>query len=201
MHRFTLVFVVSFSFLMGCLPDEPSHITMAEGNATTDGLSISNGNYILKEGQPGVAFATVTTPGQSKKMAYFLAFNHSMPDAGVGTESNGNGSNANTLHTLRSFGRECTVKYGVDLGEEAQATVEERLSIDAEPYDLSEGRVFLINTESSPSSITQLDLDLPTDVPPLKEVDATQEFGYSTLRALRRADKTVDEFCQSIDAG
>jgi hypothetical protein len=208
MHYVTVILIAGVTVVAGCTgnqpnptnaPSAPQRLIMAEGNSMSDGLSISSGNVVVIENQPGIAFATVTTPGQSKRVAYFAVFNHNRPNAGVKTECGSSGSSANTFHTINTFGNECTVKYAVVLKEGAEPIATESISISDKEYDSSKGRVFLIDMEATPPRVTQIKLDLPIDVPALKETDATEQFGHATLNAFRKADKTVDGFCRSIE--
>ncbi|WP_252853280.1 hypothetical protein [Aeoliella straminimaris] len=209
MHYLTRSLIAGVTVLVGCTgsqpnsinaPSKPDHLIMGEGSSISDGLSISNGNVVVIDDQPGIAFATVTPPGQSKRVAYFLVFNHDRPNARVKTEGGSSGSTANTFHTINTFGNECTVEYDVVLKDGTESIETESISISDTEYDSSKGRVFLIDMEATPPSVTQLNLDLPADVPALKEPDATKQFGQDTLNAFRKADKSVDDFCRSIEA-
>lgn len=127
-------------------------------------------------------------------------FNHDLAnDAGVKIECDSDGTTANTSHTLTCFSNECTVAYKVVLAEDSHAVDTETITID-KPYDPAKGRVFLIDMKVAPLAVTQLNLELPADVPSLTATDATQEFGRATLTALREGDTTVDDFCQRATA-
>ncbi len=200
-----LPLVLGIALLAGCDADEmagtgdPSsdeRIIYAEGSAVSDGLSISSGNVIIQSNQPGIAFATVTTPEQPKSLAYFLVFNHDLANkAGVKTGCGSNGTTANTFHTLNCFGNQCTVAYKIVLENDAHDVAIEELTI-GKSFDPDNGRVFLIDMKVAPPELTQLKLQLPADVPSLKATHETQKFGQATLTALRKADPTVDDFCQ-----
>ncbi len=53
--------------------------------------------------------------------------------------------------------------------------------------------------EATQPKVTQINLDLPANVPSLPETNAAKQFGQDTLNALRKADKTVERFCRSIE--
>ncbi|WP_145391369.1 hypothetical protein [Stieleria neptunia] len=209
MQDFTLILVTSVTVLVGCtggqpnLSDassQPQHLIMSEGSSTSDGLSISNGNVVVKENQPGVAFATVTLPGQSKRIAYFLVFNHDRPNAGVTSEGGSRGATASTSHTINTYGNESTAKYELVLKSGADSIETETISIDDEAFGSSKGRVFLIDMKLDPPGVSQFHLDLPTEVPELKETEATEQFSHDALTAMRKADQAVDAFCRAIEA-
>ncbi|QDV23844.1 hypothetical protein [Aureliella helgolandensis] len=210
MQYLTRLLITGVAVLVGCtgkqpnptnVPSKPQHLIMSEGNATSDGLSVSSGNVVVIENQPGIAFATVTIPKQPKRVAYFLVFNHDGPNVGVKTESESSGASGNTFHTINTYGKECTANYEVVLQEETEAVKTETVSIDDKAYDSSKGRVFLIDMKLDPPNVTQVNLHMPNNVPDLKvETDATRQFGDDTVNALRKASKTVNEFCRSIEA-
>ena len=201
MHNFTLIFIAGAIVLAGCNGTSPSQILMGEGTATSDDLSVTSGNVILKEGQPGIAFAFATKPGQSKEFTYFVVFNHDLGNGDVNVKSIGNsdGSTAHTFHSITAFGTDCKVEYRVGLKADRKTVETETTLIADAPYDPSKGKLFLIDMKATPPTVTQLNLELPSEIPNLKETDSVEKFSLDTLNGLRKTDKTVDEFCRRIE--
>ena len=198
MRTITLIFIVGTTVLAGCNDTSRNQIVMGEGQATSGDLSVTTGNVIVKEGQPGIAFAFAMTPGQSREFTYFLVFNHDFPNGGVKTQSGAAGSTADTSHTITAFGTDCAVEYLVELDADTRAVETETILVADAPYDPSKGKLFLIDMKATPPTVTQLNLELPSEIPNLKETDAAETFGQNTLNGLRKTDKTVDQFCRRI---
>ncbi len=199
MHNATLIFIFCAIVVAGCNHVSTSKIIYGEGQVSTEGLSVTNGNVILKEGQPGLAFAFATKPSQSKEFTYILVFNHDFPNGGVGTQSSLNGLMASTSHTITAFGANCKVEYRVGMNADRKAVDTEAILISDAPFDPSKGKLFLVDMKASPPTVTQLNLELPSQIPDLTETDAMERFAHDTLDGLRKTDKTVDEFCRRIE--
>jgi len=208
MRYFSLVLTTCVALLAGCAdeqskpPASPSptrSLVMSEGTSSGDGLSISNGNVVVKENEPGIAFATVTTPGQPRRIVYFVVFNHDRPHSGITTEGGSTGATADTFHTITTYGKASTVRYEVVLKKETESIEAETISIDDKVFDSTQGRVFLIDMKQNPPSATQFNFDLPADLPELTATDATEQFAQDTLNAIRTADEAVDAFCRTIE--
>jgi len=207
MRNVTLIMAGTL-LLIGCdsksttsAPDSsgPAQLRMGEGSATSDGLSVTNGNVVLTEGRPGIAYAFATIPGQTKKFTYFLVFNHDFPEGGIATQSGGDDLTANAFHTIKSFGNECTVEYRVELNANTETVKTDSTVLADSPYDTSEGKLFLLNMKTTPPTVTQLNLELPSEIPNLEKPDAAAQFGEDTLSQLRNTDKRVDAFCLQIE--
>jgi hypothetical protein len=199
MHNATLIFIICVIVVAGCNRGSPSKMILGEGQSTAEGLSLTNGNVILKEGQPGLAFAFATKPSQSKEFTYILVFNHDFPNGGIGTQSNSGGLTASTSHAITAFGADCKVEYRVGLNAVRKAVETEAILIADAPFDPTKGKLFLVDMKASPPTVTQLNLELPSHIPDLKETDAMERFAQDTLEGLRKTDKTVDEFCRRIE--
>ncbi|MBL8814410.1 MAG: hypothetical protein JNL58_00155 [Planctomyces sp.] len=204
-----LMLVIGVTVLAGCTGGEPTpssaptqyqELIMSEGNSTSDALSISNGNVVVKANQPGVAFATVTPPGQSRRIAYFLVFNHDPSNSGVKTEGESTRASAQTFHTISTYGHESTVKYEVVLKSGTESIETESITLNGEAIDSSKGRLLLIDMKHDPPGVSQFNVDLPTELRELKEPDDTEQFSQNTLNEIRKAEMIVDAFCQAIEA-
>ncbi len=143
--------------------------------------------------------AAVAKPGHSKEIAYALIFNHDGPNTSVKSESGISDATGNTTHTMTCDGNDCNAAYHVTLSEDGKDVATESITIAGKPYDPTQGRLFLIDIESRPPTVTQMDLELPADIPDLKETEATEAFGDETLNGLRHADTNVDAFCARMD--
>ena len=207
MRNSTLVFIVTIAFFGGCnesgnvTKNGPSNasLTLGEGASASDGLSVTNGNAVLKQGQAGIAFAFTITPVRSKEFAYFIVFNHDFPEAGIDTSSENSGLEASGSHTITAFGNDCKVNYSVTLNSDNRSIEKESTQIAEEDYHRDKGRLFLIEMNSNPPNIVQLEVELPTEIPNLKEPDAAESFGRGVLNRLRETNKRVDEFCRRIE--
>ena len=210
MRYFILVLATCFAVLAGCAdeqskpPASPSptrSLVMSEGTSSGDGLSISNGNVVVKENEPGIVFATVTTPGQPRRIVYFVVFNHDRANAGINTEAGSTGATADTFHRITTYGKTSTVRYEVVLKNETESIEAETITIDDKVFDSTQGRVFLIDMKQSPPSVTQFNVDLPVELPELTATDATEQFAQDTLDTIRTVNDAVDTFCRTIETG
>ena len=200
MHNATLLFIFAAIAVTGCNRTNPSKIVYGEGVAKSDGLSVTNGNVNLKEGQPGIACAFVIKPGRTREVTYFLVFNHDFPIGGFGTDGGSDGLTASSSHTITAFGASCKVEYRVGLNADRKTVETEATLIAGKPFDPSKGKLFLIDMKSTPPTVTQLNLELPSPIPDLEETDAVEKFTQNSLKGLRKTDKAVDEFCRRIEA-
>ena len=205
MRRLTMIVLSCAAFIVGCdrASHTPSHLVMGEGSAVSDNLAVSNGNVILKENQPGILFAFVTKPAQSKQFTYFVVFNHDFPTGAtnaINTSSTSDGSSANTFHTINAFGAECKVEYHVTLTDDGKNVQKETTSVADKSYEQSKGKLFLIDMKTDPPTVVQTSLDLPSVIPDLQDTESAEKFGLDALQDLRQADETVDEFCKAIVA-
>ncbi len=51
------------------------------------------------------------------------------------------------------------------------------------PYDTSKGKLLLIDMKTAPPVVTQVNLELPTEIPSLKESEAAEKFGENRLNS------------------
>lgn len=199
MRTAILIAIAGVIAVTGCIRTSPSKMVLGEGEVTSKKLSVTTGNFILKEGQPGIAFAFATKPGQTKEFTYLMVFNCDFPNGGVTTGGNSSGSTADTFHTIKAFGNECKVEYHVGLSSDSKTVDLETTLIADARYDPSKGKLFLIDMKTMPPTVTQLKLQLPSQIPNLEQTDSVEKFGQNTLNELRKTDKTVDEFCRRIE--
>lgn len=199
MQNSMLIFLAAVLALTGCNRTSPSKMVLGEGQVKSDDLSATSGNLILKEGAPGIEFAFVTKPGKSKEFTYFVVFNHDFPQGGIDTRSNSDGLKAHTLHTITAFGNDCKVEYDVKLKEDRKTVDSETTTIADAPYDPAKGKFFLIDIKTTPPTVTQLNPELPSQIPDLSETEAAEKFGQDTLNGLRKTNKQIDEFCKQIE--
>ena len=81
-----------------------------------------------------------------------------------------------------------------------QTVDSETTTIAGAPYDPAKGKFFLIDIKTAPPTVTQLNPELPWQIPDLSETAAAEKFGQDTLNGLRKTNKQIDEFCQRIEA-
>jgi hypothetical protein len=204
----TLSFCVAI-LLIGCEgknssapPNQPNgaQLTMGEGSSDSDGLNVTNGNVVLKQGQPGIAYSFSTIPGREKRFTYFLIFTYDFRNGRVMTQSSGDDLTANASHTIKAFGNDCKAEYRIELDANTKAVATESTRIAESSFDPSKGKVFLVDMKTSPPEVTQLDLELPTTIPNLEKPESAERFGSDILNQLRKANKSVDSFCLQIEA-
>jgi hypothetical protein len=201
----TIVALIYVALSVGCNRgnQNPSRQVMGGGHAVSGKLAVSNGPVIQLENHPGILFAFVTKPNRPKALTYCVVFNHDFPAAAFNsmkTSSTSDGTNAGTSHTIRAFGATCNVEYQVTLADDGETVAEETTFVGGNSYDPSQGKLFLIDMKSNPVAVTQVDLDLPSAIPDMQEVEAAEKFGLDTLKGLREASETVDAFCRTTTA-
>lgn len=207
MRNLKILLIAIFALSVGC--NQPSltpskgsgnlSVTLGEGSATIDGLSVTNGNVIKKNGEPGLAFAFVAAPDRTKELTYFLVFDHSSPEGGVKTESGGAGLEASGSHTISAFGNQCTAEYSIRLDPETHSINSESIVVGGHSFSREQGPIFLVDMKSNPPSVTQRDFELPATIPELTTPNAAEGFGERILRELRKTDQRVDDFCRQIE--
>ena len=174
-------------------------LVVGGGGVETDGLSISSGNVVIRGGKPGIAMATVTTPGSPKRVVYCLIFTHDPSTSTVTTKATSEGTTATTFHNIESFKHPCPVKYYIELDVEDRTVAGETLSLNGANFEPTNGRVFLIDFEDNPPAVTQLLLELPSEVPDLSNVEQMEQFGTETLKTLRGNDQRAEDFCHQFE--
>lgn len=193
------IVLVSMVVLLGCAKGTPNKLVLAEGGTTSDGFSVSHGGVVIIDDEPGLAFATLSPKTSTKRIVYFLVFNHGTPTASVTTASSNDGRTAKTMLAIRTYGNVCTVKYDAVVNQETKGVEKETIYCGDDVFEPASGRVLLIDMKRDPPVITQLELELTTDVPDFKRTDTSTDFAKATLRKLRSSSQPVDEFCRSIE--
>ena len=198
MRYLTLFLVAGLSLFAGCDRSIETSAKMNAGVVGNDSFSLSHGNLILQQNQPGIAFSFVKTPGRQKEFTYFTVFNHEFPNLNkLSSRSRADSSDGNCALSFSAFGNECLIEYSVTLNPDDRNIKQETTSIAGRDYDQKKGRVFLIDMKTTPVTIEQLDVELPTEIPDLKDTNTMDEFGQQTLQTLRKADVRLEEFFQS----
>lgn len=174
-----------------------TELILGGGSATSDGLSLSSGNVVVREHQPGVAFATVTAPSQKKRVAYFIVFSHDRAD--VKSASTNNGVEATTFHTIDSFGKKCSVHYRITLKDPMRSV--ETLAVGTRDFEVSKGRVFLIDLRPDEPKVTQVAAEEFGTLPERTDVETTEKFARSALKALRQTNEDIDRFSKTLESG
>ena len=161
-------------------------LRIGAGSSKSGALSVSQGNVLVQEGQPGIAYAHATKAGQRKELVYFLIFSHDSPAMTVEIGASGTEIEAETYHTINSFGNECTAKYRVALSAGGEV-VKESITVGKKSYDPDETKLFMIDMKATPPTITAI----------AHEVTG-ENLSFDFLRRLRTANSAIDKFCRRV---
>ena len=178
---------------------DEAELVVAEGVASSDGLTVTNGNIVMENGRPGIAFAFVTKPGQDKEFTYFLVFAHNFPKGDVESRSKSDGLRASTYHEISSFGNKLKVQYRVALEPQEKVAVSEKTLLADKTFDSSKGKVFLVNMKTSSPRIEQVYAELPSTFPDLRNTDTVARFAAKALYELRDKHKAINAFCKQLE--
>ena len=151
----------------------PFTVTQIGGNISQGALSIRTPTVLIKPPEAGVTFSTVTIPGKQERFAYLILFNYGgelshYSSSSPNTKGLGNGG----IESPRGRWAEIIVGFTVDakpveghyyveLDDSLTQVQTETMAIGENKYEISAGRVFLMNLTTAPPSCHQLDVVMP----------------------------------------
>jgi hypothetical protein len=143
-------------------PLGPNELVMGCGGSESDGLYVSSMNLWLKRGEPGVAFGLARGPATPLRYGYVLLLQgdpRRRTLAGHNLTSSSDGRRATGGGYVEINGSRAEVAYRVEVGPELR----ESLAINGKAFDLSSGRVFLVDHSVSPPRVRQFRAELPKE--------------------------------------
>jgi len=192
--RFSMVLLV-FGILVGCdrpvQSNPPGNIVQGGGFSQSGGLTISSPNFVAVEGLPIVGFSVVKLDDTESSFGYFLIVrppgNGNPQSRGFGGSSSSNGQSGKSVGQFRLDGNEVQVSLEIDKQTE-------KLAIDETNYDVSKGRLFLVDMQSDPATIKQIDTELPAPDSTVTSTEQAEEIAQKTIEQLKESSGVVAEF-------
>ncbi len=175
---------------------DKNELIQGTAGSKSDDLSLQAGAIVLREGEPGSAFATVQAGAGKRQLAYFLVLKHRWPGEGK-TESNedvtAEALTGTAKHALTIDGKALPLVYTITLDAKSKKPKAETFTVGGKAVDLSKGRVLLVDMTADPPKFEQRKLDLPGEVADLSTNKAAAALAKEALDALLK-DKKVKEF-------
>jgi len=165
-------------------------------------FSLSGPNQVSKPGLPFMSYTIATRAGGNPEFVYFLIVKPPAPPKGGGqqssTSSEGSaaGRNGRAKSKFMFNGKEVTTDY--KMTAHADGTLESQsFEIGGKKQSFEKGRVFLVDLSTEPISITPHDVALPTTIPDLRNLTASEDLARSTLKELEK-DPEIAKFTRSL---
>jgi len=186
------VLVLVIAVVVGGCP-RPDHVKMFGGGAGSDDLWVSSGDAVWREGAGGtVALAQSRKPQAGYQIPFLLFIKADDPK----TWPNVTGSAA-------CEGERGTIAMAITLGSDRVevrytlvAAGTETLAIDGKPYDVTAGRVFLIDLRGPSEKVTQRAVALPADVPRFETAEVFDAVVEQALAAVKQGDDATRRFIE-----
>ena len=202
-----LVLTSVFGFLVFRFVYVPP-FTVAEGGGkiSQGALTIRVPTRWIVPPKAGIVFSTVTVPGQQEQFAFLILFrcgrelssySSSSPntmgplDAGVQSPE---GQWAEMIIGLTVNGKPIEGRYYVELDDSLKKVATETMSVGDRIYEISAGRVFLIDITAEEPSCRQVSVLLPSVPAKLETRDDVLRAGDALHESLRELDPAIDEF-------
>ena len=153
-------------------------------------FSLSGPNHVSKPGLPFMSYTIATRAGGDPEFVYFLIVKPPAPRPGGQQTSNSSESSAvgRKGHAKSKFmfnGKEVTADY--KMTAHADGTLEtESFEIGGKKQSFEKGRVFLVDLSTEPITVTPHDAALPTTIPDLRNLTASEDLARSTLKELEK---------------
>jgi hypothetical protein len=182
--------------------------TVAEGGGkiSRGALSIRTPTKSIAPPEAGIVFSTVTFPGQQEQLAFLILFDYggelatyssvSPNTAGPvqgGIQSPG-GRWAEIIVGFSVNGEPIEGRYYVELDDSLTKVATETLSVGGESYDVSSGRVFLIELAAAIPSCQQVDVTMPPVPVNLETRDDILRAGDVLRSTLAERHPEIEEF-------
>jgi hypothetical protein len=184
-----------FTLLLLLLAAKPELIQGTAGSKSDD-LSIQAGGVVLREGEPGAAFATVRAGKAKRRLAFFVVLKHRYPGEGRSASDEDvtvEGTKGTARHNLTVDGKTLALTYAVTL-DAAKKPKGETLTVAGKVADLAKGNVFLVDMTADPPRWEQRKLELPAEVGDLSTKAAAAALAKQAIAGLIKQDRKVKAF-------
>jgi hypothetical protein len=164
--------------------------SVTRGSRTTDSrLTISDGNLFFVAGTPGVLFGTHKLTKGPETFSYLVIFKRSPTvteksslSQNGGAEMSGNRGASSA--TIVVDGKTIAADYKIDMDESNKVRVE-HLKLGGDPYDLTKGRVFVIDLTAAKPAFAQKMFDALEPIEKLSGPQDVEEVARRALESLR----------------
>ncbi|MDB4793006.1 hypothetical protein OAG75_00030 [bacterium] len=169
----------------------PDKIVISDGNSQSGGSTISSPNIVVVEDIPVVGFTMVKPDGGKNTFGYFLIIrppsDANTQNRSFGVSSSNNGTTAKSKGRLQLGDHEFSISFEI-------ANQTEEITIDETNYDVSKGRVFLIDMQSDPAKVEQIDAELKAPDSNVTSTEQAEETARKTIAELKESSEVVAEF-------
>jgi hypothetical protein len=168
-----------------------NEIVITGGNSESDGLSATGMSLWLKKGEPGVAFGMARQPGKAPEYGYVLlikgdADRKNLPSFGVTSTSDGRVASGGG--NVEINGHRAEIAYSLNLAKV------ETMTINGKAFDLSKGRVFLIDLNEKEAKVQQVQVVLPSAPALPTRAEDVDRLAKGHIKQLRKDSVAVREF-------
>lgn len=174
---------------LGC--SQANETVIGGGNSQSGGSTITSPNFVVVEDIPVVGFTMVKPEGRKNSFGYFLIVQPPGDDGtnkqSFGASSFSNGTTAKSEGRLQLGNREFSISLEI-------ANQTEKLRIDETNYDVSKGRVFLIDMQSDPAKVEQIDAELMAPDSTVTSTEQAEDVARKTIAELKESSEVVAEF-------
>jgi hypothetical protein len=182
----------------------PFTVAEAGGKISRGDLSMRTPTTLIAPPEAGIVFSTVSVPGQQEQFAFLILFDYggelvtyssSSPNTNtpfLGRFQLPDGQWAEAVIGFAVNGKPIDGTYYVKLDDSLTKVATETISVGDNTYDLSAGRVLLIDLAKETPNCRQIDVTMPP-------IPSKLETRYDILRAGVTLRKTLAERHQTID--
>lgn len=167
------------------------------GSVEAEGLSISAGNRVIRENEPGVVFGTAKLPDTAREISYAVVFNYDDPTDALVTpaEMSSDGSIGRAEQRVIIGNRNFDLQYSIDA-----KTRDESFTINGSQVPPTDGKVWLVDLRDGKNIVERIDAILPhvtEDMPAQKSIEET---AAEILKAVRSHNDIGREFLNGASA-
>jgi len=193
--------VVAIGVASSCQRKARVSLVSGAGGTASGKLWISNGNLVLTDVEPGIAYGMVQKPGTGREFSYFLILKHdlqvtdlTLSDVLPKSGSRNDGLKGTTTQTVQVGTAKIDVAYTIELNPAGSEVLQETLHVGDEAVDIAAGRVFLVDLTANPLTIVQRKVALGKNLPATRDTEGVAGLARETLAALKSADGQVRDF-------
>jgi hypothetical protein len=172
----------------GCGRGNTDKITIQGGRSSSDGLSVSSGNLVVRAGKRGVLFGTANATNSPEQFSYIFVFKYAglkpVPGDTYKAGNSSSGKKGASTCTLVENGQTIQADYEIELDDTGKVT-KEQLKVGGKVVDLAAGRLFLIDLTSFSPIYEQKKSDQLGAIKSLDTTEDVEHVAASILDALK----------------
>jgi hypothetical protein len=183
-----IAFVIVSLGVPGCGRGNTDKFTIQGGRSSSDGLSVSSGNLVVRAGKPGVLFGTAKATNSPEQFSYIFVFMHAglkpVPGDTYKAVNSSSGKKGSSTCTLVESGQTIQADYEIELDDTGKVT-KEQLKVGGKVVDLAAGRLFLIDLTAPSPTYEQKRSDQLGAIKSLDTTEDVENIAASILDSLK----------------